>query len=216
MGILGTLLKNRRAGETHLAWNLPALSGPPTLALASEAFRDGEAIPVEHAGKRAGGRNTSPPLAWSAAPSGTASLLLVVEDVDAPTSKPFVHCVAVIDPSVHQLPTSGLSRQGPADGVRLLRSGMGSGYLGPAPLRLPAVRAGRCRGAGGGPGRAIPASPAARLGTGTGACPRSPHWCLRTLRHPWARQFPAHGALYPAKSHRSLVIVAPEPGRVRN
>jgi Raf kinase inhibitor-like YbhB/YbcL family protein len=135
MGILGTLLKNRRAGETHLAWNLPTLSGPPTLTLTSEAFRDGEAIPVEHAGKRAGGRNTSPPLAWSAAPSGTASLLLVVEDVDAPTPRPFVHCVAVIDPSVRQLPADGLSREDPADGVRLLRSGMGSGYLGPEPVR---------------------------------------------------------------------------------
>jgi Raf kinase inhibitor-like YbhB/YbcL family protein len=135
MGILGALLKNRKAGETHLAWNLPTLSGPQTLTLTSEAFRDGETIPAEHAGKRAGGRNASPPLAWSEAPSGTASLLLVVEDVDAPTPKPFVHCVALIDPSVRQLPADGLSGQGSADGVRLLRSGMGRGYLGPEPIK---------------------------------------------------------------------------------
>jgi hypothetical protein len=27
MGVVGTLLKNRRAGEAHLAWNLPGLNG---------------------------------------------------------------------------------------------------------------------------------------------------------------------------------------------
>jgi phosphatidylethanolamine-binding protein (PEBP) family uncharacterized protein len=50
----------------------------------SEAFADGGAIPVEHAGKRAGGRQVSPPLTWTAPPPGTAELLLVMEDVDVP------------------------------------------------------------------------------------------------------------------------------------
>jgi hypothetical protein len=31
MGVVGTLLKNRRAGEAKLAWNLPNLSAPDTL-----------------------------------------------------------------------------------------------------------------------------------------------------------------------------------------
>jgi len=44
--------------------------------------------------RRAGGREVSPPLSWSAAPEGTAELLLVMEDPDAPMGKPFVHCVA--------------------------------------------------------------------------------------------------------------------------
>ena len=56
MGVVGTLLKNRRAGEAKLAWNLPNLSAPETLVLTSDAFADGEAIPAENAGKRAGGR----------------------------------------------------------------------------------------------------------------------------------------------------------------
>jgi hypothetical protein len=94
MGVVGTLLKNRRAGEANLAWNLPALSGPQTLEVTSAAFADGAAIPVEHAGKRAGGRQVSPPLSWTAPPPGTAELLLVMEDVDAPMGSPFVHCVA--------------------------------------------------------------------------------------------------------------------------
>jgi hypothetical protein len=68
MSFIGTLLKNRRAGETGLAWNLPALAGPETLHLASPAFTDGAPIPAEHAGTRVGGRETSPPLSWSAAP----------------------------------------------------------------------------------------------------------------------------------------------------
>jgi phosphatidylethanolamine-binding protein (PEBP) family uncharacterized protein len=96
MGVVGTLLKNRRAGETRLAWNLPGLRGPETLELTSEAFGDGQAIPAEHAGKRAGGRNVSPPLAWTAPPRGTAELLLLVEDVDVPMRSPFVHGVARI------------------------------------------------------------------------------------------------------------------------
>ena len=35
MSIVGTLLKNRRAGEAGLAWHLPALAGPETLQLSS-------------------------------------------------------------------------------------------------------------------------------------------------------------------------------------
>jgi hypothetical protein len=31
MGVAGTLLKNSRAGEAKLAWNLPNLSAPETL-----------------------------------------------------------------------------------------------------------------------------------------------------------------------------------------
>jgi phosphatidylethanolamine-binding protein (PEBP) family uncharacterized protein len=80
MGVVGTLLKNRRAGEAKLAWNLANLSAPETLVLTSDAFADGEAIPAEHAGKRVGGKNLSA-------------------------------------------------------GVRVLRSGMGRGYLGPEPIK---------------------------------------------------------------------------------
>ena len=100
MAIIGTLLKNRRAGTTHLAWNQPSLAGPETLELASNAFDHEAAIPREHAGKRAQGKNLSPDLTWGEVPEGTAQLLLVIEDVDAPTGKPFVHCVALIEPTL--------------------------------------------------------------------------------------------------------------------
>jgi phosphatidylethanolamine-binding protein (PEBP) family uncharacterized protein len=135
MPLLGTILKNRRAGETHLAWNLPNLAGPDTITLTSSAFADGGTIPAEHAGKRAGGSNLSPDLAWSALPPGTTQLLLVVQDTDSPTSQPFVHCVALIDPSRDGLAPGALSGRDPAAGVRVFRSSMGRGYLGPEPIK---------------------------------------------------------------------------------
>jgi Raf kinase inhibitor-like YbhB/YbcL family protein len=135
MSIVGTLLKNRRAGEAGLAWNLPALAGPETHPRYSEAFADGAPIPLEHAGKRIGGRETSPPLSWSPAPEGTAELLLVMEDIDVPMGKPFVHLVALVDPTVTALPGGALSPATVAGGVRLLKSTMGRGYVGPAPIK---------------------------------------------------------------------------------
>jgi Raf kinase inhibitor-like YbhB/YbcL family protein len=135
VSLLGTVLKNRRAGETNLAWNLPALAGPEVLELRSAGFEHDGAIPGVHAGRRAGGQNLSPPLTWAGAPEGTAQLLLVIQDVDSPTSAPFVHCVALLEPDLDALPAGALNADSPAPGVRLLRSGMGRGYLGPEPIK---------------------------------------------------------------------------------
>jgi Phosphatidylethanolamine-binding protein len=133
--LLGTLLKNRRAGETNLAWNLPALAGPELLEPRSASFEHDGAIPQVHAGRRAGGQNLSPPLTWARAPEGTAALLLVIQDVDSPTGTPFVHCVALLEPGLDALPAGALNADRPAPGVRVLRSGMGRGYLGPEPIK---------------------------------------------------------------------------------
>lgn len=135
MAILGTLLKNKRAGETLLAWRHPNLSGPDTLDLRSADFRYGEAMPAVHAGRRGGGRNLSPALAWTGTPQESAQLLLVVEDADAPTSRPFVHCLALISPERQQLLPGALGADASVEGVHVLRSGMGRGYLGPQPLK---------------------------------------------------------------------------------
>lgn len=135
MGIMGTLLRNRRAGETHLAWNLPGLAGPSTLELSSEAFADGAAMPPAQAAKRVGGQEQSPPLTWAGTPAGTVELLLVVEDVDVPMGKPFVHGLALIAPSISALPAGALDASGPVEGVRVLRPGFGRGYVGAAPIK---------------------------------------------------------------------------------
>lgn len=135
MALIGRLLKNRHAGDEDLAWSAPNLACANTLTLTSPAFEDGQAIPATHASKRVGGRDLSPALAWSEVPSGTEQLLLVIEDPDAPTRLPFIHCVALIEPSINGLAEGALDADAPARGVRLLRSGMGRGYLGPAPIK---------------------------------------------------------------------------------
>jgi Raf kinase inhibitor-like YbhB/YbcL family protein len=140
MAIVGRLLRNRRAGDANLAWNLPNLTGPETLTLTSRNFVDGFAIPLEQAGRRAGGQNVSPELSWTEVSADCKQLLLVIEDIDAPMLKPFVHCVALIDParavvSQSTLQEGALSASEPGIGVQVLRSGMGRGYLGPEPIK---------------------------------------------------------------------------------
>jgi Raf kinase inhibitor-like YbhB/YbcL family protein len=127
---------NRRAGEAGLAWNESALAGPETLRVTSPAFAEGGAIPSEHAERRIGGRNISPALSWTGQPAETAQLLLFLEDTDAPTGKPFVHCVALLTPDfAGTLPTGALDGDKPAAGVTLLPSPGGSGYRGPGPIK---------------------------------------------------------------------------------
>ncbi|MGI5440541.1 YbhB/YbcL family Raf kinase inhibitor-like protein [Streptomyces shenzhenensis] len=135
MTLLGRLLKNRRAGEDHTAWRLPNLQGPETLTLTSRHFSHGDAMPLEHCAKNIGGDNLSPHLAWTATPFGAAQLLLVVEDIDVPLPKPAVHCVALIDPASGHLDPGALDARHSADGVQLLRSTIGRGYHGPAPIK---------------------------------------------------------------------------------
>jgi phosphatidylethanolamine-binding protein (PEBP) family uncharacterized protein len=139
MTLLGILLKNRRARDIDSAWNRPNLQGPEGLRLTSQNFGEGETIPLEHVGKRIGGKNVSPQLAWSPPPPETTALLLVVEDLDVPVPKPAVHCLALLDPSrldsPNQLAPGALSRKMPAAGVRILRSTVGRGYHGPEPIK---------------------------------------------------------------------------------
>jgi phosphatidylethanolamine-binding protein (PEBP) family uncharacterized protein len=139
MTLLGTLLKNRRAGDAYSAWNLPNLQGPELLSVTSQNFEEGGLIPLENVGKRVGGRNLSPDLTWSPPRPETTELVLVVEDLDVPISKPAVHCLALIDPSrlgsANHLPQGALSADEPAAGVRILRSTISRGYHGPEPIK---------------------------------------------------------------------------------
>jgi Raf kinase inhibitor-like YbhB/YbcL family protein len=88
---LGEMLRDRRAGHEKLVAADPAIRvGTDTLSLSSPAFAHGGRLPVRFT---ADGDGVSPPLLWSDAPEGTARLALIVEDPDAPTSKPLVHAV---------------------------------------------------------------------------------------------------------------------------
>jgi len=78
-----------------------------TLIVRSKAFEDGSEIPVEHT---ADGADRSPPLSWSGVPAGTKSLVLIVDDPDAPDpSHPrttWVHWVVIdLPPDAKELAT---------------------------------------------------------------------------------------------------------------
>lgn len=51
------------------------------LTLMSEAFDDGSGIPPQYTFD---GENISPPLAWTGVPAAALSLVLIVDDPDAP------------------------------------------------------------------------------------------------------------------------------------
>ena len=59
----------------------------------------------------------------------------MIEDPDAPMATPYIHGLALIEPSVVALAQGALSAAHPggAGGVRLLRSSSGRGWIGMAP-----------------------------------------------------------------------------------
>jgi Raf kinase inhibitor-like YbhB/YbcL family protein len=60
-----------------------------SLELTSDAFANGQSIPVKYSCK---GNNISPALAWNEPPAGTQSFALIVDDPDAPMGT-WVHWV---------------------------------------------------------------------------------------------------------------------------
>jgi len=92
--LAGTILKPFRAGESKLIWNNPAFANiPATIHLSSPAFKAEEKIPLRHAG-RGVGDNISPPLTINNLPMLTKSLVVFLEDPDAPLPRPVLHFIA--------------------------------------------------------------------------------------------------------------------------
>jgi Raf kinase inhibitor-like YbhB/YbcL family protein len=117
------------------AATLPQSKGVTDMALqlTSAAFAPGGEIPTRHTCE---GQDLSPPLAWSGVPPGTKSLVLIVDDPDAPDpaapQRTWVHWV------LYNLPVSA---DGLPEGVRKLPAGTlegvndwkRTGYGGPCP-----------------------------------------------------------------------------------
>ena len=84
---------------------------PMSLKLVSSAFEEGGAIPKKYTCE---GQDISPPLAWSGVPQGAKSLVLIVDDPDAPDPKApkmiWVHWV------LYNLPANAM---GLAEGVTI-------------------------------------------------------------------------------------------------
>ena len=133
---LGRALRNRRAGQHTLVWARPELQAPETFTLTSPAFAHGAPIPARHRG-RLFGMNVSPALEWTAPPTGTAELVLIVQDPDVPMSKPATHALSFgIDPELSGIPEHGLADPSPVPGLRHGKGALGRrGWAGPMPVR---------------------------------------------------------------------------------
>lgn len=118
--------------RSRLVWDEPSLAAADSLGLRSPDFESDGFIPLRHAAERAGGENLSPALDWDTT-ADAAQLLLLVEDPDAPTRTPYLHCLALLDPSLLRLGRGALSAPLEDNGVQFARSAEGVGYLGPAP-----------------------------------------------------------------------------------
>jgi Raf kinase inhibitor-like YbhB/YbcL family protein len=91
--VLGHALRDRRAGLEKIVFNRSGLrTGMGLLHLSSLAFVDHGPIPARYT---ADGEGVSPPLDWTGVPPEADSLVLVVEDADAPTGEPLVHAIVV-------------------------------------------------------------------------------------------------------------------------
>lgn len=96
------------------------------MKITSPAFNNGEPIPVKYT---CDGPNISPPLKFSDIPKGTQSMVLMVEDPDAP-AKPWVHWLVFnIPPHVRSVEENSI----PAGSTTGICNGGTFGYEGPCP-----------------------------------------------------------------------------------
>ena len=103
------------------------------LTITSTAFTHGEAMPQRHTCE---GTDASPPLAWSGSPPNAKSLVLIVDDPDAPD--PGAPKMTWVHWLLYNLPVHG---KGLAEGVQALPEGAmegindwkRTGYGGPCP-----------------------------------------------------------------------------------
>lgn len=90
---IGHALRGQRAGLEKIAFqSIDLRAGMAQIAVTSLAFADHAPIPARYT---ADGPGVSPPLQWSGVPKDAGSLLLIVEDADAPMPQPLVHAIVV-------------------------------------------------------------------------------------------------------------------------
>jgi Raf kinase inhibitor-like YbhB/YbcL family protein len=114
---------------------LNAAGGERGMIIKSAAFADGGGIPAKYTED---GKNVSPPLAWKGVPEGAKSLVLIVDDPDAPDPRAprmtWVHWVLFNMPSsAAGLPEGVLPEQLPDGTGEGLNDWKRTGYGGPAP-----------------------------------------------------------------------------------
>lgn len=105
------------------------------LALRSNAFADGGDIPSQYTCE---GRDIAPPLAWTGVPANTRSLVLIVDDPDAPDPRAprmtWVHWVVYnLPPDTDGLAEGATAKDLPPGTEEGLNDWKNIGYGGPCP-----------------------------------------------------------------------------------
>jgi len=106
-----------------------------TMKVTSSAFQQGGPIPAKYTCE---GQDTSPPLAWSGAPSSAKSIAIIVDDPDAPDpAKPqrvYVHWVVYNIPGATSSLSENASKSGMPKGAEQGKNDWGKPqYGGPCP-----------------------------------------------------------------------------------
>ena len=131
---VGHALREQRAGLEKIAFqSIDLRAGMAQIQVTSLAFADHAPIPARYT---ADGAGVSPPLQWSGVPKDAASLLLIVEDADAPMPHPLVHAIVVdLAPADGALAEAALpSQDNEGSGVRTGRNSyLQSAWLPPDP-----------------------------------------------------------------------------------
>jgi len=131
---LGHALRHQRAGlDKTLYQRLPLRGGHGAIDVRSLAFVDHAPIPTRYT---ADGEGASPPLQWTGVPSAARSMVLVVEDADAPMPMPLVHAIVLNLPASDGALSEGeMSAVRGAEGrVEMGRNSfLGAGWLPPDP-----------------------------------------------------------------------------------
>lgn len=98
----GRALRGARSGFDKIVSEREFAAAPDVIRLESPAFDDATSIPPRYT---ADGERISPPLRWSGVPDDAESLVLIIEDPDAPSPQPLVHLLAWdLPPDLQALP----------------------------------------------------------------------------------------------------------------
>ena len=113
----------------------PKENAAMSLTLNSVAFQPNSAIPSRHT---CDGQDRSPPLAWTGVPANTKSLVLIVDDPDAPDpaapKMTWVHWLLYnIPPDTPGLPEGVVAKELPGDTRQGVNGWQRPGYGGPCP-----------------------------------------------------------------------------------
>jgi len=130
MALTAPALAPGQASTTALAQ--PERRNQGMLQLTSSAFEHESNIPTQFS---CDGRNISPELSWSAAPAGTKSFALVMDDPDAPIPGGYTHWLVYnIPASANHIPENAPNQDRlPSGGIQGKNDSGKYGYTGPCP-----------------------------------------------------------------------------------